>query len=327
MIELVVYAVIQGALRAEPTRELTHLAARIEYLHERIMDLEDERDLNQFLRDTCATVLSDLEVGSDVVKECLQAVRRHEALVRRKAELAKDGGKRRAASAVREGWRPRLEAKRAELAELARRTEETVGEKERLRAFFKEHPGKVLLMASILRNIPLLCSGLVKSAMTEVTPFEVGVAAREHNAALPLLDESDPLRTASGDDRRDAFDLLEASEGALKAFNAVNQNIVEVARLRRETARAREELEGLERMAAKAAREAARACGKERDAVHAECSKARQEAKVHREEVKRFYLALRRRCGLRHGFGGFPESHAAMLSELVCVDEAYARYV
>ena len=328
-IELVTFAVTRGALRAEPTPEVTDLAERIDALHTRIMDLEDERDLNQLLRDTCAMVLHDLEAGSEVINECLLAVRRHEALVRGKAELARDGGKRRVASVVRDGWRPRLEAKRAERAELARRTEdvrwETLGEKEKLRVFFMEHPGKVLLMASILKNITLLCGGLVKSTMAEVTPFEVGVAAREHTAALRLLDGSDPLRTASEDDRRDAFGVLEASEEALKAFNTVNRNLVEVARLRREIARAREELVGLERMAAKAAKKAARACAEERDAVHDECSKARQDAKAHRDEVRRFYLALRRKYGLRHGFGGFPESHAAMLSELVCGDEVVER--
>ena len=328
-IELVTFAVIQGALRAEPTRELTDLAERTDDLHERMMDLEDEQGLNQLLRDTCVLVLRDLEVCSDVVKECLQAVRRHEALVRRKAELAKDGGKRRAASAARDAWGPRLEAKRAELADLRRRTEdvrwETVGEKERLRAFFMEHPGKVLLMTSILKNITLLCGGLVKSTMREVTPFEIGVAAREHTSALHLLDEDDPLRTASVGDRRDAFEVLETSEEALKAFNTVNRDTVEVGRLRREIARTRKEVVGLERLAAKAAKEAARANEEKRDAAHGECSKARQEAKVHRDEVRRFYLALRRKYRLRHGFGGFPESHAAMLSELVCGDEMVGR--
>ena len=323
-IELVAFAVNRGALRAEPTPELTELSDRVEALHKRITDLEDEGELLWLGRELCVGTLRDIKGASEVVNRCLQTVRRHEVLVRRREELARDGGKRRAASAARDAWGPRLEAKRANLADLRRTTEdvrwEIVGEKERLRAFFKEHPGKVLLMASILRNIPLLCSGLIKSEMTDVTPFEVGVAAREHASALRLLDEGDPLRTASEDDRRYTFKVLEASEEALEAFNAVNRNRKEAARLRRETARAREELVGLERMAARASREAARACGERMDEVRAKYSRARQEAKARRDEVRGFYLALRRRYGLRHGFGGFPESHAAMLSELVCGD-------
>ena len=323
-IELVAFAVSRGALRREPPPELVDLAERVEDLERRITGIEEERRRDRLHRDACATVHRDLAIGSEVLSECLLAVRRHEALVARKAELAAGGGKRRAASAARDGWTGRIEAKRAELAKLASRLEdvrwETLGEKETLRAFFSEHPGRVLLMASILKNIAVLCGGLVKYAITEVTPFEIGVAARAHGDALRLLGEGDPLRSATEDDRRAAFEALGGSEEALGAYNAVNRLRAEEATLREGIALARKELGDLERWAAEGAERAARALAAQRDAVRGECSRARQEAKVHRGEVRRYYHGLRRRYGLRRGIGGFPEGHAAMLSDLVSED-------
>lgn len=325
VVDLLTFAVTRGALRVDPSPGLEVAANAVEDITRRIRELREEEKRARFYRETCAGILHDLEEGSEVVNRCLLAVRRHEALVLRKAELAGEGGKRRAVARVDEEWASRLETKRAEIGAIETKLRDirwqTLSDKEALRAFFSGHPGLVPLMVSILRNIAVLLGGLVKSGINEVSPFELRVAMKEHGRALAALGEDDPLRRAGEQERMAAFEALLGADEAVGAFNAIRRNTAEETRLKRVVADAKRELAALERRASVDAAAAARAAGDERAACAKECSKAREEAKACRATVRDYYHRLRGKHGLPRGMAGFPEGHAAMLADLISEDK------
>jgi hypothetical protein len=271
---------------------------------------------DRLLLDTAARMLTDLQKGFDLLVHTLQAVRRREALTAQEEELI---GVRKTKAEVVAAMEPAIEKRKVELAGLTRKLEDErwaeLDAQESLRRFFAGHPGLVKPMVSVLKNLPVLCGPVLKCEISEITSFEIGVAEKESATTLESLDSADPLRCISEEERRAVFAALRSDE-ALDSYNMARRAMRSQKEVEAAITAARQELAGLELgVSEEAERKAAdaRAASSE---LSKDLKKARHEARVRLEELRGYYVSLRKKYGARGGFAGFPAGHRAFMEGL-----------
>jgi hypothetical protein len=286
---------------------------------------EKELRLDRLMRETAGMILSDLKKGFDMLPHAIQSVRRREALKVMEAEAI---GVRRARADAAAAWAPAIEERRKELAEQARKLEdERWAERESrelLRQFFACHSGLVKPMVSILKNIRILCGEALKYEISDISMFEIDVAERECASMIGSLDSADPLRCAAEEERRMAFEALR-SEKAIETYNSVIRSMQSQRNIESAINAGRRELAKLELGAAEDMQRRAKETSDGALALLRDLKKARGESSVRLEELRRYYLTLRKKYGLRGGLAGFPEGHQAFIENLIDEDRLRGR--
>jgi hypothetical protein len=179
-------------------------------------------------------------------------------------------------------------------------------------------------MVSVLKNIQVLCGPVLKSAITEITPFELRVAEKQCATTMEKLDSADSLRCISEEERRAVFEALQ-SEDALACYNRAGRARRLQLELEATIDLARRELAAMRRRTSEEAERKAAETRASSSELAKEARKARREARAGLEQARKYYVELRRKHGVRNGFSGFPKGHSAFMENLTDIRRLHWR--